>query len=84
MTVAYLQHVQNLATVADAIAVGTEPTSWHLAALTGVCRRQVHRYIKTLRDFGGPGGSPRRRRELRDGLGKKTVVHTTGNGQKRA
>jgi len=54
MTLAYLAHLKNLKAVADEISDDTEPTSWHLAALTGVCRRQVHRYIKTLREFGAP------------------------------
>jgi len=46
MTLAYLAHLKNLKAVADEISDDTEPTSWHLAALTGVCRRQVHRYIQ--------------------------------------
>jgi hypothetical protein len=55
MSLAYLEHVKNLSLIAKRIASGTKPKAPTLAILTGVCERQVARYIKTLRDeFNAP------------------------------
>jgi predicted DNA-binding transcriptional regulator YafY len=50
----YLIHLRNMAAVAAEISRGTEPVAWQLAADLGVTERTIHRYIRTLRDFGAP------------------------------